>query len=171
MFCQFHVAFSLNVTQNLSNFFYRPPPPFYMSCSSVPALSLFGPFSTQPALTTSATSLHNISAPLLLSLIYVLVTVQIYLSRSAKRTATGGSLAASTVTARSATSPQLTAESSKASTARRVGTASKVPPARKTPSLNIQLRKTGSLSSYSPLDTPSYRSPIKSPSQYFQICY
>ena len=108
---------------------------------------------------------------LLLSLIYVLVTVQIYLSRSAKRTATGGSLAASTVTARSATSPQLTAESSKASTARRVGTASKVPPARKTPSLNIQLRKTGSLSSYSPLDTPSYRSPIKSPSQYFQICY
>lgn len=110
------------------------------------------------------------SAPLLLSSIYIIVTVQIYLSRSAKRTGTGGSPVASAVTLRPATNPQQTSESSKAGTARKGG-ASKAPPARKTPSFSLQLRKSGSLSSYSPLDTPSYRSPIKSPSQYFQICY
>lgn len=110
------------------------------------------------------------SAPLLLSPIYIIVTVQIYLSRSAKRTGTSGSPAASSVTSRSATNPRQTSEISKASTARKAG-AAKVPPVRKTPSFSLQLRKSGSLSSYSPLDTPSYRSPIKSPSQYFQICY
>uniref|UniRef100_A0AAQ5YQF8 HELP domain-containing protein n=1 Tax=Amphiprion ocellaris TaxID=80972 RepID=A0AAQ5YQF8_AMPOC len=60
--------------------------------------------------------------------------------------------------------------SSRAFVARKGG-AAKVSTVRKTPSFNLQLRKSGSLSSYSPLDTPSYRSPIKSPSQYFQICY
>ncbi|KAE8289682.1 Echinoderm microtubule-associated protein-like 1 [Larimichthys crocea] len=98
------------------------------------------------------------------------VTVQIYLSRSAKRTGTSGKPVASAITARSATNPQQTSESNKASMAKKGGPA-KVPAARKTPNFSIQLRKSGSLSSYSPLDTPSYRSPIKSPSQYFQICY
>lgn len=41
--------------------------------------------------------------------------------------------------------------------------------------LNLRLRKSGSLLASSALDTaldtPSYRSPVKSPSQYFQICY
>ena len=105
--------------------------------------------------------------------VYIIVTVQIYLSRSAKRTVTSGSPAASPVTARSANNPQQTSESSKAGVARKGG-AAKMPAVRKTPSFNLHLRKSGSLSSYSPLDTldtPSYRSPIKSPSQYFQICY
>lgn len=102
-----------------------------------------------------------------------IVTVQIYLNCSAKRTGTSGSpvASASAVTARSAANPRQTPESSKASTARKSGSAAKVPPIRKPPNFNLQLRKSGSLSSYSALDTPSYRSPIKSPSQYFQICY
>lgn len=97
--------------------------------------------------------------------IYIIVTVQIYLSRSAKRTGTSGGPVALAVTARSAASPQQTLESSKASTARKGGAT------RKPPSFSLDLRKSGSLSSYSSLDTPSYCSPIKSPSQYFQICY
>ncbi|KAG9336317.1 hypothetical protein JZ751_002664 [Albula glossodonta] len=36
---------------------------------------------------------------------------------------------------------------------------------------SLPLRKSPSQTSYTPLDTPSYKSPIKSPSQYFQICY
>uniref|UniRef100_A0A3Q3KMA9 EMAP like 1 n=1 Tax=Mastacembelus armatus TaxID=205130 RepID=A0A3Q3KMA9_9TELE len=97
------------------------------------------------------------------------VTVQIYLSRPAKQTGTGNSPAASAVKAHSAANPQQILESSKASMARKGG-ATKGPPVRKTPSFSIQLRKSGSLP-YSPLDTPSYCSPIKSPSQYFQIFY
>uniref|UniRef100_A0A8C3G6L5 EMAP like 1 n=1 Tax=Cyclopterus lumpus TaxID=8103 RepID=A0A8C3G6L5_CYCLU len=58
--------------------------------------------------------------------------------------------------ARSATGPQQTSESSKAGMARNGG-AGKVPPVRKPQSFNLQLKKTGSLSSYSPLDTPSYQ--------------
>lgn len=102
--------------------------------------------------------------------VYIIVTVQIYLSRSARRKGASGSPAAASVTARSATGPQQTSDSSKAGVARKGG-AGKVPRARKHPSFNLQLKKSGSLSSYSSLDTPSYRSPIKSPSQYFQICY
>lgn len=98
--------------------------------------------------------------------VYIIVTVQIYLSRSAKRTR--GSSGASSVTARSAPGPQQTSESSKA--AKKGGTA-KLPQGRKPPNFNLQQRNSGSLSPYSPLDTPSYRSPVKSPSQYFQICY
>ncbi|TNN84249.1 Echinoderm microtubule-associated protein-like 1 [Liparis tanakae] len=56
----------------------------------------------------------------LLPPVYVLVTVQIYLSRSAKRKGTsGGPAAAASVTARSATGPQPTSDSSKAGGARK----------------------------------------------------
>lgn len=136
---------------------------FLLLCPACPCLVP----STQPFLATCTTSLHH---RLLCSCPPSIVTVQIYLIRSAKRKGTSGSPAASAVTARSATNPQQTSESSRAGTPRKGG-AAKVPPARKPPNFNLQLRKSGSLSSYSPLDTPSYRSPIKSPSQYFQICY
>uniref|UniRef100_A0A669D908 EMAP like 1 n=1 Tax=Oreochromis niloticus TaxID=8128 RepID=A0A669D908_ORENI len=72
---------------------------------------------------------------------------------------------ASAVTTRSATNTQRTSEISRASMAKK-GNAAKVSAARKTPNFSIQLRKSGSLLSYSPLDTPSYRSPIKSPSHF-----
>uniref|UniRef100_A0A8C9YJP1 EMAP like 1 n=1 Tax=Sander lucioperca TaxID=283035 RepID=A0A8C9YJP1_SANLU len=98
------------------------------------------------------------------------VTVQIYLSHSAKRTGTSGSPPASSVEARPATSPQQTSDSSKAGMARKGG-ATKVPPVRKTLNFNLPLRKSGSLSSYSPIDTQSYRSPIKSPKEGYVKMY
>lgn len=127
-------------------------------CLCLPCLSLFGPLHP-----TDPDNFHHPSA--LVPPIYIIVTVQIYLSRSAKQTGTSGAPMALAVTARSATSRQQTLESSKPGTARK-GAAT-----RKTPSFSLQLKKPGRLSSYSSLDTPSYCSPIKSPSQYFQICY
>ncbi|XP_064195754.1 echinoderm microtubule-associated protein-like 4 isoform X2 [Anguilla rostrata] len=41
----------------------------------------------------------------------------------------------------------------------------------KAPALTLSLRKTSSQTGFTPLDTPGYKSPLKSPSQYFQICY
>uniref|UniRef100_A0A4W6FBR8 EMAP like 1 n=1 Tax=Lates calcarifer TaxID=8187 RepID=A0A4W6FBR8_LATCA len=96
--------------------------------------------------------------------------IQIYLSRSAKQRGTSGSPAASAVTSRSAASPKQTSESGRASVARKAG-AARVPPVRKTPSFDLQLRKSGSLSSYSALDTPSYRSPLKSPKEGYVKMY
>lgn len=97
--------------------------------------------------------------------IRAVVTVQIYLSCSAQPTESSGGPVAPAVTARAAAGPRQTTESSKAGSSRKSGAG------RKTPSFNLHLRKSGSLLSYSSLDTPSYRSPVKSPSQYFQICY
>lgn len=144
----------LYVTQqlalHLSNLFYQPPPNFAFLASH-PCLTSLGP-------------LHP-TAPLLLSPIYVIVTVQLYLSHSTKRTGTSSCPTAPAVKARSAANRQQNLESSKAGTARKGGAT------RKTPSFSLQLRKSGSLSSYCSIDTPSYVSPVKSPSQYFQICY
>lgn len=153
---------------HLFNLFYQPPPPFTFLAPS-PCLSPFGPFHPT-GLDKPPPLLSIIGSSALFPRPHYIVTVQIYLSRSAKRTGTSGSPTASSVTARSATSPQQTSQSSKAGMARKGG-AVKVPPVRKPPSFNLQLKKSGSLSSFSSLDTPSYRSPIKSPSQYFQICY
>lgn len=98
----------------------------------------------------------------------IVVTVQLYLSH--KRTESsggggGGVPAAPAATATLAATRQQALAASRAAKARK-GTGSA-----KTPSFSLQLRKSGSLSSYCSLDTPSYRSPVKSPSQYFQICY
>lgn len=98
------------------------------------------------------------------------VTVQIYLSRCATPTGTRGSAPASAIVARSAASLCQSPESIKARMARKRA-AARVPPVRKTPSVSFQLRKTGNQSAHYGLNTPSYRGPIKSPSQYFQICY
>lgn len=103
--------------------------------------------------------------PLLLFPVCIIVTVQLYLSHSAKRTESSGGPAATAVTPRLAADRQQTLASGRGSKVRKgCGT-------RKTPSFSLQLRNSGSLSSYCSLDTPSYRSPVKSPSQYFQICY
>lgn len=144
---------------HLSNLFYQPPPPstFLNSSSCLP-------HPTEPD------NLHHPCISSVLFPVYIIVTVQICLSHSAKRTGTGTTPVASVVKTCSAADPQQIAESSKASMTRKGG-AAKAPCFRKTPNFSLQLRKPGSLSSYSPLDTPSYRSPIKSPSQYFQICY
>lgn len=137
-------------------------------------LSLFcPPASIWPRHPTTAAPSPSPTAPLLSSPshLYIIVTVQIYLSRSTKPTGSKSSPAASAVSARSAANPQHTSESCKASVPAKKGGGAKVSTVRKAPNFSLQLRKSGSLSSYAPLDTPSYCSPIKSPSQYFQICY
>ncbi|CAB1330576.1 unnamed protein product, partial [Coregonus sp. 'balchen'] len=94
------------------------------------------------------------------------VTVQIYLTRPSKRTGTAEApkscVAALSGRSSAPHTPDSKSESDKS--VRSTGV-------RKTPTFTIPLRKSVSQSSYSPLDTPSYRSPVKSPSQYFQIWY
>ena len=95
-----------------------------------------------------------------------IVTVQLYLSSSAKRTGSdcrsAGLKALALPPAVSPPGPSLQA-----------GGPSRTARVRKTPSISLQLRKSRSLSqsAFRPLDTPSYRGPVRSPSHYFQICY
>ncbi|CAB1334876.1 unnamed protein product, partial [Coregonus sp. 'balchen'] len=98
------------------------------------------------------------------------ITVQIYLARPSKRTGTAEAPKsnAAAVSGRSSAPP--TAPDSKSASDKSV----KSNGVRKTPTFALPLRKSVSQSSYtpySPLDTQSYKSPIKSPSQYFQIWY
>lgn len=96
-----------------------------------------------------------------------LVTVQIYLNPSKRIGSTeapkSSAATATTVTGRTASATPDTAKGASDKASRTGG--------RKAPPFSLPLRKCPSQTSYSPLDTPSYRSPIKSPSQYFQICY
>lgn len=106
-------------------------------------------------------------APLQFYYLTYLVTVQIYLAHLSKRTGTAEApkSTAAAMSGRSSAPP--TAPDSKSASVKSNGV-------RKTPTFALPLRKSVSQSSYtpySPLDKPSYRSPIKSPSQYFQICY
>uniref|UniRef100_A0A8C5GJM1 Echinoderm microtubule-associated protein-like 4 n=1 Tax=Gouania willdenowi TaxID=441366 RepID=A0A8C5GJM1_GOUWI len=98
------------------------------------------------------------------------VTMQIYLSPLTRKT--GSSEAAksgSTVPANDSRpstdtppgNPQVKGSSSSSSKAERKKT---------TPSFTLNLQKT-TTSQMAAQDTPSYKSPTKSPSQYFQICY
>lgn len=97
------------------------------------------------------------------------VTVQLYLGRSAalaQKKPSAGSVSWS-VPGRSASGPRHTLDSGRVRGPRQ-NAVSRPPAVRKPPSFSPPLRQSGS---YSPLDTPSYCSPLKSPSQYFQICY
>ena len=96
------------------------------------------------------------------------VTVQIYLSRPSKRAGPTDTPKSCTV-AVSGRPALPTPPVSKAAPLSEKGGAKA--PVRKPPTFTLPLKKSASQLSYSPLDTPSYRSPIKSPSQYFQICY
>lgn len=98
-----------------------------------------------------------------------LVTMQIYLNPITRRT--GSSEAAKSAPTvpnsrptRTPTPPQTkggppTSDRTKRETC-------KTPPA-----FTLPLQKSTNQNTYSPLDTFNYKSPLKSPSQYFQICY
>lgn len=92
-----------------------------------------------------------------------LVTMQIYLSPLTRKTGSSeAAKSASAVPAHSGPAPTPNRPQAK-----RGGK----PEARKaTPSFTLNFQKTSSGQS-APHDTSSYKSPIKSPSQYFQICY
>lgn len=96
------------------------------------------------------------------------VTVQIYLSRSSKRAGSTDTPKPYTVAISGRPAHPTPSDSKAAPLSERGGAKTSV---RKPPMLTLPLKKSASQSSYSPLDMPSYRSPIKSPSQYFQICY
>uniref|UniRef100_A0A4W5KUI0 EMAP like 1 n=1 Tax=Hucho hucho TaxID=62062 RepID=A0A4W5KUI0_9TELE len=97
------------------------------------------------------------------------MTMQIYLSPQTKRTG-------SSEVAKSAT----TVPNSRPTRAPTPPQTKGVPPTsdrtkpktRKTPpAFTLPLQKSTNQNTYSPLDTFNYKSPLKSPSHYFQICY
>lgn len=132
--------------------------PSFKRVGAHPRLTLRLAHCAWPALTT---------LPPLPSLLFfpvcIIVTVQLYLSH--KRTESSGGPAAPAAT------PTLAVTRQQALAAGRAAKARKGIGGRKMPSFSLQLRNSASLSSNCSLDTPSYRSPVKSPSQYFQICY
>lgn len=90
-----------------------------------------------------------------------LVTVQIYLHQPAIRTTSTEPCEPAAPLCSTHISPEAKISSSKATQSR----------GRMVVPFTLPMKKCPSHSTYSPLDTPSYRSPIKSPSQYFQICH
>ncbi|KAJ8009489.1 hypothetical protein DPEC_G00089410 [Dallia pectoralis] len=98
------------------------------------------------------------------------VTMQIYLSPLTRRT--GSSEAAKSAPAVPNSRPTRTTPSSQSkggpptSNKTNSGTHKKAPPP-----FTLPLQKSNNQNTYSPLDVSNYKSPLKSPSQYFQICY
>ncbi|XP_026174602.1 echinoderm microtubule-associated protein-like 1 isoform X2 [Mastacembelus armatus] len=89
------------------------------------------------------------------------VTMQIYLSPHAKKTGSSET-AKSTAAVPISSRPAATSNNPQAKGCNK--------PEKTTPSFTLNLRKT-STSHNTPHNASSYKSPIKSPSQYFQICY
>lgn len=120
-----------------------PPPP--------PSLS---PYHLHPSFHSLSLSPLNLNSPL------HLVTMQIYLSPLTRKT---GSSEDAKLAARVPTSS--------GSTARPPAQGGSRPQGRKTPpSISLKLKKATS-SQQAVQDECVYKSPVKSPSQYFQICY
>ncbi|XP_026800454.1 echinoderm microtubule-associated protein-like 1 isoform X1 [Pangasianodon hypophthalmus] len=92
------------------------------------------------------------------------VTMQIYLSHPAKKTGPTENADATAVQL-SVCPPASGPPPDKAASDKRKVGAGKKPPC------TLSLHKSTCQSPFSPAETPIYKSPIKSPSQYFQICY
>lgn len=128
-----------------------------MTC--LPLLPLLPPLFL-PTLSTHLSTLSLSLSPLNLNSPLHLVTMQIYLSPLTRKT---GSSEDAKLAARVPTSS--------GSTARPPAQGGSRPQGRKTPpSISLKLKKTTS-SQQVVQDECLYKSPIKSPSQYFQICY
>lgn len=100
-----------------------------------------------------------------------LVTMQIYLSRLSKRTGSSENVTPTSVPSNHTQPP-----SPKSPPSRLMDACDRnklLPSPRQSQAFTLPLQKTScqSLSSCSPVDIPAFKSPIKSPSQYFQICY
>lgn len=93
-----------------------------------------------------------------------LVTMQIYLSHPAKKTGPTENTAATGVQP-NACLPARGPPLDKAALDKKKIGAVKKPPS------TLSLHRSTCQSPFSPVETPIYKSPIKSPSQYFQICY
>ncbi|XP_040920693.1 echinoderm microtubule-associated protein-like 1 [Toxotes jaculatrix] len=91
------------------------------------------------------------------------VTMQIYLSPHARKTG-------SSETAKSASAVPANSRPAGTPSNPQAKGGSKTETRKTTPSFTLNLQKT-TTSMNTPQDTSNYKSPIKSPSQYFQICY
>lgn len=145
------------------SFFYPPSILSHLTMTCVPPLTPCTPIfffflcvsSSSPLLLLTFTP----RPPHLISPLH-LVTMQIYLSPLARKT--GSSEAAKSAAAVPANSGPAAAPQAKPGGK---------PPAKKTtPSFTLNLQKTTS-SQNAAQEVSSYKSPLKSPSQYFQICY
>nr|XP_046154752.1 echinoderm microtubule-associated protein-like 1 isoform X2 [Oncorhynchus gorbuscha] len=97
------------------------------------------------------------------------VTMQIYLSPQTKRT--GSSEVAKSAPTVPNSRPTRTPTSPQTKGVPPTSDRTK-PKTRKThPAFTLPLQKSTNQNTYSPLDTFNYKSPLKSPSHYFQICY
>lgn len=142
--------------------FPRPFHPYFLSFFH-PIHTHNPPFTLSSSLSCHSSTLTSFSLrPHLTSPLH-LVTMQIYLSPLTRKTGSSeAAKSASAVPAHSGPAPTPNRPQAK-----RGGK----PEARKaTPSFTLNFQKTSSGQS-APHDTSSYKSPIKSPSQYFQICY
>ncbi|XP_053345283.1 echinoderm microtubule-associated protein-like 1 isoform X2 [Clarias gariepinus] len=92
------------------------------------------------------------------------VTMQIYLSHPAKRTGQTENAVVTAVQPSVCPSENGLHPDKAASNKRKIGAGRKPP-------CTLPLHRSRCQSPFSPADTPIYKSPIKSPSQYFQICY
>ena len=157
-------SLSLKVTSivfELLFFFYPPSILSHLTMTCVPLLTPCTPFFFFVSSSSLLLLLLTFTPrpPHLISPLH-LVTMQIYLSPLARKT--GSSEAAKSAAAVPANSGPAAAPQAKVS--------SRPPGKKTTPSFTLNLQKTTS-SQNAAQEVSSYKSPLKSPSQYFQICY
>uniref|UniRef100_A0A8D3A071 Echinoderm microtubule-associated protein-like 1 n=1 Tax=Scophthalmus maximus TaxID=52904 RepID=A0A8D3A071_SCOMX len=140
---------------------YSPTPP-RSGVSSAAGSVKDSPCKTAKSRPTSAASTHRKAQEGRVT--HCKVTMQIYLSPHTRKT--GSSESGKSAPAVPANGGPAAAASSNP----RARGGGKLETRRSTPSLTLNLQKTTS-SQHTQHDTSSYKSPIKSPSQYFQICY
>lgn len=149
----FYPSFFLTSHHDLCAF-PSPLAPIFFKISSLPDLQPF-PLTNHP----SCLFTHP---PHLISPLH-LVTMQIYLSPLARKTG-------SSETAKSAAAVPANSGPAATSNKPQAKGGSKPESKKTTPSFTLNLQKT-TTSQSTQQDTASYKSPLKSPSQYFQICY
>ncbi|XP_042565802.1 echinoderm microtubule-associated protein-like 4 isoform X1 [Clupea harengus] len=105
------------------------------------------------------------------------VTMQIYLSRLSRRTGSSESVTPTSVPSNHTEPPPAKSPPPRVTDACDRTKLAPLPSPRQSPAFPLPLHKapchsvTSFVASFSPLDASSYRSSIRSPSQYFQICY
>uniref|UniRef100_A0A3B4U2S7 Echinoderm microtubule-associated protein-like 1 n=1 Tax=Seriola dumerili TaxID=41447 RepID=A0A3B4U2S7_SERDU len=139
---------------------YSPTPP-RSSVKSPPGSVKDSPCKTARSRPTSAAS--TCKKPQEGRVTHCKVTMQIYLSPHARKTG-------SSETAKSASAVPANSRLTAAPNNPQAKAGSKPETRRTTPTFTLNLQKT-TTSQNTPQDTSSYKSPLKSPSQYFQICY
>ncbi|XP_051981261.1 echinoderm microtubule-associated protein-like 1 [Xyrauchen texanus] len=151
-----------------------PPSPSLKNCSPSPAsqrtgsakdsLSASASGKTQTTTNTTTCKKLEIMMPLhfyfsgATRVTHCKVTMQIYLSRLSRRTGSDPALSTTLQPDAASGPPAADTDNSKAAEGRNAAT-------------TVLLQKSPCQTPVSPLQTPNYKSPVKSSSRYFQICY